>query len=160
MNFLTNFVLWIYWFRQDNDEVVSRATVGYNLWNFRYTIKLTLPSVFKLEWLIRGGSWQQNMKPIVDLYVTEPLLRRRCIYIAIWINDDWRSLNHTKKKINIRSDYTKGFENLKKKCVLKTIRQKWKHFEEMFVRTLHYHQLNSSSPSNLNPSQILQALPN
>ena len=26
-------------------------------------------------------------------------------------------------------------------CVLKTTRQKWKHFEEMFVRTLHYHQL-------------------
>ena len=30
-------------------------------------------------------------------------------------------------------------------CVLKTIRQKWKHFAEMFVRTLHYHQLNSWS---------------
>ena len=34
---------------------------------------------------------------------------------------------------------------LKKKCVLKTTRQKWKHFEEMFVQTLHYHELNSSS---------------
>ena len=34
--------------------------------------------------------------------------------------------------------------NIKKRCVLKASRQKWKHFEEMFVRTLHYHQLNSS----------------
>ena len=33
----------------------------------------------------------------------------------------------------------------RKKRVLKTTRQKWKHFEEMFVRTLHSHQLNSSS---------------
>ena len=33
----------------------------------------------------------------------------------------------------------------KKLCLLKTTRQKWKHFKEMFVRTLYNHQLNSSS---------------
>ena len=36
-------------------------------------------------------------------------------------------------------------EEEEKQCVLKTTRQKWKHFEKMFVRTLHYHRLNSSS---------------
>ena len=32
----------------------------------------------------------------------------------------------------------------KKQCELKTTRQKWKHFQEMFVRTLHYHQLTQN----------------
>ena len=38
-----------------------------------------------------------------------------------------------------------SFDKTKKRRVLKTTWQKWKHFEEMFVRTLHYHELNSSS---------------
>ena len=33
----------------------------------------------------------------------------------------------------------------KKLCVRKAKRQKWKHFGEVFVQTLHYHELNSSS---------------
>ena len=36
-------------------------------------------------------------------------------------------------------------ERLEKRCVLKTTRQKSKHSEEMFVQTLHHHQLNSAS---------------
>ena len=42
--------------------------------------------------------------------------------------------------------WTSLYSSLKqKRCVPKTTRQKWKHLEVMFIQTLHYHQLDSSS---------------
>ena len=45
---------------------------------------------------------------------------------------------------------------IKKQCVITTRRQKWKHFEEMFVQTLHYHELKIKGKESENSYQELK----
>ena len=93
----------------------------------------------KRTFYIRLMAWDSRFNGFEILEVFDVLLA--CLAISLEFGSSPSLIMLLLLKIQVNKAFEK--KEKKKRCVLKTTRQKWKRFEEMFVRFLNYHRLNS-----------------